>query len=289
MALKQMDLNPMDLKPIAVLSETRVRKNRQRFVESFNVGRDMVVHSMLCKRRKMEQDEEDSFNFLSCKTGNAGCRLGELWSILESLDAGIKDDLKNCQLPLNHFVCNMPELFLCETMHQITLCISDHMERKTFVASFRTSFQKQCIISAHIIGPIIRDVVTSCKSEDARKVVDSFCTYGYIIPSVTVPLDMRLAVVVSCDDVVGKHFPELIGRDSFTSTVYEIMECMQFLKDVCQLYRERPACKSSVKDTVEEGVGTGPTVSTTPDQAIVATPQDPHTLSLYFRRKAVHA
>lgn len=202
-------------------------------------------------------------------------RLDELWSILSLLDTEIRQDIDDNQSYMNHFFfVNMPELFLCETMHQLSLCISDNDERKNFVDTFQSRFQKQCIISSHVIGPILRDQVASSKTTETSRVVESFCTFGYLLPFISVPFEMRVSVAMACEDVVRKHFPESVGHDSYASGTREIVECLEFLLNICRLYRDRAhQPKHCRKSIIRCGMDTPPQV--------------PHTLSLYFRRKAL--
>ena len=73
----------------------------------------------------------------------------------------------------------LPELFLCEAMHQLSLHMPYDDGRKA-VASFRDKFGKQDVIASKVLGPLIREYKlpgTHMDSHAATRVVESFAKY----------------------------------------------------------------------------------------------------------------
>ena len=95
----------------------------------------------------------------------------------------------------------LPELFLCEAMHQLSLHMPYDDGRKA-VACFRDKFEKQHVIASKVLGPLIRKYKLPGAHMDsyaATRVVESFAKYvpilffparPFLTPCILCPLSM---------------------------------------------------------------------------------------------------
>lgn len=136
-------------------------------------------------------------------------------------------------------------------MHQISLCINNDNERKIFVKEFRSEFAKQVVIATHVLGPFLRDGCNYCldDTECKKKIIQSFCEYGYIPPHISIPFKMRMAIAIECEKIVPLHLPDInIQKQEHVSQVSEIYLCLSYLCTSCiQIYSCRTNSSSCLK------------------------------------------
>jgi hypothetical protein len=144
-------------------------------------------------------------------------RLAVLWTVVHDTHAHWCNPGLLSRSPSR--VSTLVELFLCEVMHQISLCIACDTERRDFIAHFRKEFRKQVVIATYVIGPLIRDAPTG-------KLSEAFGKYGYVPGHVKVPFNFEVAVYVGCEHIVPVHMTPASG---FISSVAEIKSCLLFL------------------------------------------------------------
>jgi hypothetical protein len=134
----------------------------------------------------------------------------------------------------------LPELFLCEAMHQLSLHMPYDDGRKA-VACFRDKFEKQNVIASKVLGPLIRKYKlpdTHTDRHAATKVVESFARYGYVPAHVRVPLVLEIAARVACQ--VSMYAPS--GSIWFTRWLCVI--CLLTPIDTCFASRISSPCTS---------------------------------------------
>ena len=67
------------------------------------------------------------------------------------------------------------ELFVCEMMHNVSMCIADDSIRKSFVDEFRSRFTKQVVLASYVVGPLIREHATIAMTKEVSCFLRIIC------------------------------------------------------------------------------------------------------------------
>ena len=128
----------------------------------------------------------------------------------------------------------MPELLLCEAVHQISLCIGCQQDNRAFLSEFRSRFRKQQHIAQNVLGPLIV-VAGTTNHPGMAAAVQCFGTYGYVHHNISVPLNMMVAVAIACDHCKDEDHEQESLTGKGISNVTELLSALDFLSTKCSL------------------------------------------------------
>lgn len=162
-------------------------------------------------------------------------RIDAIWTLTTKTTEFFRE--KNHSFAARSSIPCMMELFLCEMMHQLSMCIGNDNDRKQFVDEFRdTRFNKIHIIATRVMGPLIRQNKMSMlhyERNAMNDVVKVFGKYGYVPADVRPPLILEIAVDVGCLEIFERK-----------STDEEILDCLVYLAKKCVEIKSstKPSC-----------------------------------------------
>jgi hypothetical protein len=220
------------------------------------VARDRMIRAQgPFKKRSIEdlqRDAEDRAMETCMRRENPRERLRCIHGMLEVVRRGLCDYM-NCALASRgeprppHLVAvwtilskasGVPpacDLFVCDMMHHISLCITREARRREFVDQFRITCKKIWNIATKITGPILNSLDSSSNKDDARRTVQTFARIGHLPPDTETPVTFAVAVEVACADHAERLGLRAFKGDIPTCSVMDLHNALLFLMDWCTM------------------------------------------------------